>query len=427
MDHNPLLMVMALMLLATKSSGSDDVEWSDEGWGGDSWEETTDSPWQFGGFTETALGSRWQDTANLNRLTLGDIRNRLELNYSADHWQLDAKGDALYDQVLEKVQWQTRELSLSFSPVRMLDIKLGRQILTWGTGDYLFLNDLFPKDWQSFFSGRDDEYLKAPSDGIKVSWYSRLFNVDLVRTASFMPDHTLNGDRFSYFSPVLADNISVDPNPEKTSKSTWSGRISRQERGVEYALYGHRGYWTTPVGVNSRGEAYYPDLNSYGASIRTPLASGLLNAEIAWYDSHEDRNGNNPAIANSQLRWLLGYEREVAKNLTTSAQYYLEWTQDYKPLINNSPYPDYETDEYRHVLTFRLHWRTMQQKLIWSLFSFWSPNDRDAYLKPGVSYRINDSWTVASGANLFIGKEKHTFFGQHENNINIWGRVRFSY
>ncbi|MFW6031595.1 MAG: hypothetical protein ACOC9T_03300, partial [Myxococcota bacterium] len=32
-----------------------------------------------------------------------------------------------------------------------------------GTGDLVFLNDLFPKDWRSFLLGRDLDYLKAPS------------------------------------------------------------------------------------------------------------------------------------------------------------------------------------------------------------------------------------------------------------------------
>ncbi len=61
-------------------------------------------------------------------------------------------------------------------------ITLGRQILTWGTGDLVFINDLFPKDWVSFFIGRDVEYLKAPSDALKVSAFSSWANLDLVYT-----------------------------------------------------------------------------------------------------------------------------------------------------------------------------------------------------------------------------------------------------
>ena len=424
---NVLALAIAGVLIVSTNLHAE--EWGDD-WGDDSWEEETASPWEFGGFVEGAYGGRIQnDPARNQRMTLGEVRGRLEVDYNAEQWQVTAKGDALYDDVLNKSEWQTRELALSFSPLDRLDIKAGRQVMTWGTGDYVFLNDLFPKDWQSFFSGRDDEYLKAPSDSIKASWFADSFSVDLVLTPEFTPDNALNGERFSFFSPAAGSNVAPDSgiNARQPSGSTWSGRLATSHQGVEYALYGYMGYWTTPLGADNQGRPTYPEMNSWGASVRSPLGQGLFNSEMVWYDSREDHDGSNPAVPNSQLRWLVGYEQEVAKDLTAAFQYYLEWTQDYDQLKANSPYPQYETDEYRHLLTTRLTRMTMQQKLTWSLFAFWSPSDKDTYLKPSVTYRMNDNWTIASGANLFYGKEKHTFFGQHEDNSNVWMRVRFNY
>ncbi len=34
-----------------------------------------------------------------------------------------------------------------------LDLRLGRQIITRGVGDLVFINDVFPKDWSAFFPG----------------------------------------------------------------------------------------------------------------------------------------------------------------------------------------------------------------------------------------------------------------------------------
>ena len=426
MNRQPILRAVVISLLVSTAYASEGSGWDD--WGDSSWEEASVSPWRFGGFIEGAYGGRTkEDSATDKSTTLGEIRGRLELDYIGDSWQVYARGDVLHDDVLSKTEWQTRELALTFSPAERLDVKAGRQVLTWGTGDYLFLNDLFPKDWQSFFAGRDDEYLKAPSDSVKASWFADSFSMDLVWTPRFSPDHTLNGDRFSYFSPVACGNIATGPKPDKPSGSTLSGRIATTHQGVEYALYGYAGYWTGPLGVNEPDQAYYPEMNSWGASLRTSLGKGLFNSELAWYHSREDRTGNKPTIPNSQLRWLAGYEQEVAKNLTAAFQYYLEWTQDYDELKAHSPAPQYEVDEYRHLLTARLTLLTMQQKLTWSLFAFWSPSDQDTYLKPSVSYRVNDSWSLSGGASLFYGKEKHTFFGQHETNSNVWTRVRFNF
>ena len=110
------------------------------------------------------------------------------------------EGDALYDDYESEIEADIRELSIQGSPGSAVDLKVGRQVLTWGTGDLVFLNDLFPKSWVSFFSGRDDEYLKGPSDAARLTWYSDKINIDAVWTPRFEPDDYLTGARFSFFS-----------------------------------------------------------------------------------------------------------------------------------------------------------------------------------------------------------------------------------
>ncbi|MCL6269580.1 hypothetical protein M3P05_06450 [Sansalvadorimonas sp. 2012CJ34-2] len=433
-----LAMTSLAALISVSSVANDQVaddEWDD--WGDeerlddvdmDSWD--SDDVSTVSGFIEAGIGRRLQtDSAIKERNTLSEARARIEYQYFHDLFSLEALGDVIYDDVLNEGEWQTRKLVAQFSPTDNIDMKVGRQVLTWGTGDYLFLNDLFPKDWQAFFSGRDDEYLKAPSDSIMGSWYGPLVSVDLVLTPKFKPDNSLNGERFSFFSPLAGKQVAPNPklNPDEPTGATWSGRLATTHQGIEYALYGHIGYWPTPVGINNQGKATYPELDTWGASLRSPLGKGLFNTEMAWYDSREDRSGKDPKIPNSQLRWLAGYEQEVATNLTAAVQYYLEWTQDYDDLKKYSSKPQYEQDEYRQLLTLRFTKLAMQQKLTWSLFTFWSPTDQDAYLRPSVSYRLDDNWEFATGANLFMGDDKHTFFGQHEDNSNAWARIRFNY
>jgi len=81
----------------------------------------------------------------------------------------------------------------------------------------------------------------------------------------------------------------------------------------------------------------------------------------------------------------------------------------------------------RHVLTFRVRKLLMNQNLELSLFAFYSPSDSDAYLRPRVSYKIDDHWKVEIGGNLFLGAERHTFFGQFANNTNIYAALRYAF
>lgn len=403
------------------------IDATEDLWGDDNWGDETISPWKFSGFVEAAQGNFLQHNVVKSGASLSELRARFELNYSHEHFEFTAKGDARYDAVLSDTVWDTRELYISTRPLDMLDVKLGRQVLTWGTGDYLFLNDLFPKDWQSFFSGRDDEYLKAPSDSVRTSWYLNGFTLDLAWTPQFTPDKYLTGERFSFYSPLAQASVAPAENfkVNTTDDTQWSARLAKNYHGVEVAFYGSKGFWTTPVGSNEMGVAYFPKMNSLGTSVRLSLAGGLFNAEYVAYNSLEDRDGTNPLLPNGQQRLLLGFETELIKNLTASVQAYIEHTDDYDAFKAASFYPKQVVDENRQLVTLRLRYAAMQQKLIYSLFTFYSPTDSDAYIKPSISYRQNDRWSYALGANIFWGNEAFSFFGQHQDKTNAWLRVRY--
>src|SRR4030067_3457918 len=71
----------------------------------------------------------------------------------------------------------------------------------WGTGDLIFINDLFPKDFVSFFVGRSLEYLKVGSDAMKFSLYPGPFSLDLVAVPHFTRSEIPEGERLSFFNP----------------------------------------------------------------------------------------------------------------------------------------------------------------------------------------------------------------------------------
>lgn len=411
--------------------GWSDEGWGDEGWGDDDWEDAQANPWN--GFVEAAAGSRGdEDEAVGRRTTLAELRWRVERNWLLDHGQIDLRADALLDAFANDLEFDVRELVWSV-PVGRTDIRAGRQVLTWGTGDLLFLNDLFPKGWVSFFIGRDDEYLKAPSDALRATWYSDAVNLDVVAMALFDSDEYLTGERLSFFSPAAGGIVAPRPplNAHEPSASLdnteWAVRAFRNFGGDEVAVYGFRGFYHQPSPVGPSGQLGFPRLSALGASWRRQLGPGLFNAEVARYYSRDDRSGTDPRVPNDQARFLLGYEWEAARNFTVGLQAYDEWTLEYDALLANSPWPQYEVDEHRVWLTNRLTWRTRQDRLVWSLFTFWSPTDHDHYLRPQVEWRISDTWSVNAGGNLFGGRDDYTFFAQFEDDSNVYARVRFNY
>ncbi len=399
-------------------------------------EEDWDDPWAtragglaWHGFVEGALGSRWVSVENLDRMTLGELRLRAETSYDQGAFRLEFKGDLAWDEVVEDLDAEVRELALSFRPAAQVDAKLGRQVLTWGTGDLLFLNDLFPKDFISFFAGRDEDYLKSPSDTARLSVFTAPVNIDLALTPRFTPDEYLYGERFASWNPALGE-VGAPDRPRRADEpdsAELAIRLFRTVAATEYALYGYRGRWKQPVGIGADGLPRFPRLQTLGASVRRPLHKGIFNAETAWYDSRDDSSGDDPRTPNSELRLLLGYEQELVRNLTAGTQLYAERIQHHDRLVANSVDPEHERDQWRTVATLRVTQRALQDKLTSSLFVFLSPSDEDFYLRPSISWRRDDHWLLSGGLNVFGGRSEHTFFAQLEDNSNAWFRLRYHY
>jgi hypothetical protein len=405
--------------------------------------EPFELPFDLTGFWEVRGGLRLQDSPLADDASIGETRLQLDAEKAFERLTLHLTTDLIYDPVLnepgidleEGRGWlDLREAWVMARPTGWMDVKAGRQILTWGTGDLLFLNDLFPKDFVSFFIGRDTEYLKAPSDALKVSLFSDLANLDLVYMPRFDADRFLRGERLSYWSPLLGRRAGrdaiIDPiDRDRCFKDDEvAARLYRMVKGVELAAYGYHGYWKGPVGFDpTAGRALFPRLAVYGASVRAPLGPGIGNVEFAYYDSLEDRSGNNPFVPNSEWRLLVGYEQEIAKELTAGVQYYVEVLRDFRAFETARPAGAPDRQRERHLVTLRLTQLLMNQNLELSLFTFYSPSDQDTYLRPRASYKVTDRWKVEAGANVFFGRRDDTFFGQFARNTNFYLAARYSF
>ncbi|MHC4641786.1 MAG: hypothetical protein ACYS32_09095 [Planctomycetota bacterium] len=388
-------------------------------------------PIEIHGFYEIRTGYRIRKDPYQKDMSIMETRLQVDLSSYPEWGDLKVKGDVYAGLVEEKGDFDLREAYIFTQPLEFMDLKVGRQILTWGTGDLIFINDMFPKDWQSFFIGRDTEYLKAPSDAAKVSLFGDWANLDIVYTPKFDPDRYIKGERISYWNPTLGriagqDAIIHTDRPNRWFRdSEFAARLYKNINNYEVAVYGYRGYWKSPGGQDGT-QAIFPDLNVYGASIRGNVGKGIGNLEFGYYESADDQSGKNPDINNSELRFLAGYTQEVGRDFTAGLQYYIEHMMDYEAYLDNLPGGP-ARDEDRHLVTLRLTKLLMNQNLRCSLFTYYSPTDKDVYMRPNLNYKASDNVALEVGANIFFGDYPNTFFGQFQNNTNIYAAVRYSF
>lgn len=403
---------------------------------------------EFEGFAELRGGMRVHDDPVHNDATLAETRLQLSCDRYIPQYlprgRFRFTGDLLFDATVSDHDnadleegtgfFDLRKLWVSLTPLEFLDIRAGRQVLTWGTGNLVFLNDLFPKDYQSFFLGRDLEYLKAPSDAVRASIYSDILNLEFVYTPRFDPDRFVNGTQLSVYDPSLP-GFRGEHNPMDTRvPDDWfeddeiAVRAYRNIGAYELAAYGYKGFWKSPAGTDpATGDRIFPDLLVLGGSLRGTLGPGIGNAEFAWYHSEDDEEGTKPLVENSQVRFLAGYEQEIAADLTMGLQYYVEYMLDHDAYERSLPDGFPVRKQARQWITLDLTKELMaQSQLILSLFTFYSLSENEFYFRPKADYDFTDNWKLQAGANIFAG-ERTDFFGRFEENSSIYAALRYSF
>lgn len=362
-----------------------------------------------------------------------DERVQLKLDASNEPFHLFIKADGLHNNTDGKSDVELREGYADYT-AKVWDIRAGRQVITWGLGDLIFINDVFPKDYEAFFSGRPMEYLKKGVDGVKVGVYPGFVSFELIAIPFFDPNHFPDAKRFWMYDPMATISNRTEKKPtSRPENGELALRAYRDIAGFDTSLYFYKGFYRQPLFLPdnqmtpTKLTLFYPELSVFGASLQGRALDGVLSLEAGYYDSREDRKGTDAMIPNSQTRFLIGYQRQLWEDFTMGLQYYGEYMHDYSAYERNLPAGFPKEHKLRHLTTVRLTQFLMHQTLRLSFFSFFSPSDRDYMLNPEIKYSFTDRIWAAVGANVFGGEKSWTQFGQLDKNDNVYLQLRYEF
>lgn len=382
-------------LLCSSVSFANDSQWDD-------WDEEPLSPWTINSYGQLTLGQWTQSRQADTSWSSQQFNVRGEADYQQDFYKLSLKSDFSYDAIDSGFNTKVRELNfkldfanldsdspiLSNKLVSNLAINIGRQSLSWGVGDFVFINDLFAKNWQAFFYGQEDQYLKQPNDAIKLSYFTSAINLDVIHQPRSNSDVLINAHQL-----------------KQHKGSTTNARLYLNHQQVDYAVYASNGWATSPIHIN--GHLEYVKRKSLGASLLTPWLSGLFKLEMGryWLDSQSGKKQQQNLL-------LIGFEQELKPRLSLALQAYLE--QD-----SNSYYLDN-----RQMLTSQLRYLSKNSNWNSQIMVFYSPNHHDHYLRASSSYRHDDHINLTFGLNILHGVNE-SLFGSLSAQDNVY--LRFTY
>lgn len=363
---------------------------------------------------------------------LGEERLQIKLSGASEGGRFFLKSDFFRDAISRTTETDLREAYLDYGS-GSFDLRLGRQVITWGVGDLLFINDIFPKDYAAFFSGRPLEYLKIGSDAVKVDLFSDVVSAELVVIPFFQSDTLPAPERFFLFDPFPGLPRTTEEPRAEFENTELALRLYRSLFGFDTAVYVYKGFFRTP-GMRpdsplapTQVTLFFPRLAVYGASGQGNALGGVTGLEAAYYDSLDDRSGRDPSIPNSMAKYLASYQRQLLSDLTAGIQYYGEYLLDHGSYRETLPAGFPAQDRLRQLLTVRLTQFFRYQTLRLSLFAFYSPTDEDYYFIPEVRYSFTDALWGAVGANVFGGRKNTTPFGQLDENDNVYVTARYEF
>lgn len=400
-------------------------------------EEGSDSRWELSG--HIALESvytpngRQVGSANYRGFSSLKASTLLELEGEiGDGWKGFASAYASYDAgyalkgrsdypdtVLDEleIEIELRELFFEGSPTTSTDLRLGRQIVTWGKSDNLRVVDVInPLDQRS--PGMVDiEDLRLPLTMTRFDYFQGDWHLQTLLI------HEQRGDKLPIAGgEYLPNAISLpEDGPANTLENTELGlALNGRFSGWDLSLYAASVYSDQPNFNGGRLER--ARLGMLGAAVNVALGNWLYKGELAWLDGLEFANTGGES---GRIDLLQGVEYSGIAETSISFEVVLRHLTNYSPALANVP-DSVGEDEVQWVVRMSRDFMNDQLQLTALISRLdWDGSD-GGFNRVSLDYEIDSSWAISGGMIRYSSGDKPFYQGLDANNrLFAEGRYNF--
>jgi hypothetical protein len=302
----------------------------------------------------------------------------------------------------ERSGLQLREAYAYYSDEH-LDVRAGRQIITWGVADALRLTDIIsPMDYTEFLA-QDYDDIRIPVSGLRLRYSREKWSVEAVAIPVS-----------SFFDlPTDAENPwSVGPVPigsepvHKAYNMEYGGRLSFFLSGIDFSLSALHTWNKLPVICNGVGE--YRRMTMLGGDVSIPVGKFVVRGEVAEYLDELQSGGARAASTNA----LIGLDWYAGNDWTLSAQY----SHKYVAL-----------GEHRNtgLSTLRISKDLLHNTLALQTFAYIDVTNGGVFNRLSADYALNDQLHAIIGYDYFHADSG--MFTIYKKNSELFVKLKYNF
>ncbi|WP_290939528.1 DUF1302 family protein [Fibrobacter sp.] len=378
---------------------------------------------QLNGFVDSyhalQLGSPYKVMSSRTRL-------RLEMRANYGEASLFSSVNLAYNSLIKEQSGAfLREAYFDYAG-KYLEVKAGRQIVTWGVADGLRITDLIsPMDYTEFMANDYDD-IRVPVNAINLKYPGESFSAELVFVP--VPEYFVmpSGEDNPWSMPV-PEGVSMDLSgtPEKHIKNSEVGtRLRFFLENLDFSLTALRTFNKSPVTIADYDpetksvviQGIYKPMYVLGGDFSIPVSEFVVRGEMAGYFGE-------PIALNDSRRYrlrktfnaLFGLDWYAGDNWTFMVQYMHKIIMDYRKELG--------MDQNTSMVTARISKEVLNNTLKLSVYGMYDIDNVSFYIRPAADYLLNDQITLSLGADI-LGGRRGTF-KTYEDNTQIWVKGKY--
>lgn len=314
-----------------------------------------------------------------------------------------------------------------------LDLRVGKQIVTWGRADALNPTDnLTPKDF-TLLSAKDEEERRIGSYAVKANLYRGTYTVSAMWIPLFNP---------STIPLTAPPGLTITEDKRDSGALTYQAlalKVDQTGGEVDWSVSYYTGLDVNPIGVPlapTHIELRHTRIHVVGADFARTVGRYGVRGEVA-YTHTQNASGADPFIKKPFVFAVLGADRDLVEDLNVNLQVYQRTIVNYRdpfaiadPVVRfasvqNATF-NQQLDQYQFGLTGRIKASWWHQTLESELLGVWNANRGDVFVRPSLAYAFTDVWKGFVGWDVFTG-QRNSFFGRLQPTSAFFAELRATF